>query len=82
MVAMLKDIEDAVAAWLRWKSDDRMNEVVRISTGYVHGIISKVYNPLPNLIDRDDLIQAGMMGLLSALNRYSPSSGSHPPSWA
>lgn len=39
----------------------------------VHSVVERIAVHLPQTVDRDDLFQAGVIGLIDALNRFDPS---------
>lgn len=41
----------------------------------VHNIVDRIYSSLPQTVDRSDLFQAGVIGLMSALERFDESLG-------
>ena len=71
-----KELEALVLAWVEDKTTENMEAAVLSATGYVRGISTQIPNPVPHLLDRDDLIQCGLMGFLSALKKYDPAKGS------
>ena len=50
-------------------------ELVRRHAGLVKLIASRIGGHLPDHVDREDLISAGILGLLKAIDRYDPSRG-------
>ncbi len=50
-------------------------ELVRRHAGLVKLIASRIGGHLPEHVDREDLISAGILGLLKAIDRYDPSRG-------
>ena len=50
-------------------------ELVRRHAGLVKLIASRIGGHLPDHVDREDLISAGILGLLKAIDRYDPARG-------
>jgi len=76
------DIEAAVIVWINVKTPDNFENVLSVATPYVTSVVSSIPNPIPNLVDIDDLVQAGLMGLMTSLNTYSPNMGTTFCTWA
>lgn len=65
-------LEELVKAWHINKTSENLEKVVSEATGYVRGISSRVINPATNVLDRDDLIQCGLIALVSCVRRWRP----------
>lgn len=50
--------------------------------GYIRACVAQIANPVPHILSLDDLIQHGIVGLVSALDRYDPSNEVSFRSWA
>ena len=50
--------------------------------GYIRACVAQISNPVPQILSLDDLIQHGIVGLVSALDRYDPSNDVSFRSWA
>ena len=59
-----------------------MEALVEASYGYVCGIVSSVEIINPNLLDLEDLRQAGVIGLMSAAKSYKPDQDTTFKTWA
>ena len=51
----------------------RRDELVTQNIGLVRHVLEKTTRHLPRYVDREDLYEAGMVGLLEAADRYDPS---------
>ena len=54
------------------KEPSALAEIVELNLDYVKGIVAQVTNTVPWLVDFDDLVSYGVMGLMSAINLYRP----------
>lgn len=75
-------VEAQVRAYLASHSEEDLAEVLSACEDLVRGTIRRVPNPVPEVLDFDDLIQYGWMGLLGALRRYDPDRGVPFRPWA
>jgi len=76
------DLEEAVSVWYNNKSAGNMEKVFIVGEGFVKGVLSKINNPVSNVLTYDDLMQSGRIGLLLALKLYNPDSGASFRTWA
>lgn len=53
----------------------RRETLIREHVGLVKYEVDRVASGLPDYVDRDDLLSAGLLGLIRAVDRYDPSRG-------
>jgi RNA polymerase sigma factor FliA len=57
------------------RDPERLDELVRRNTPLVEHIVSRVIARFPRGVDRDELVQVAMVGLVEAARRYDPDRG-------
>jgi RNA polymerase sigma factor FliA len=59
-----------------WCSTPALREqVIRDSVSIVRYVVGRITMHLPNNVDRDDLLSAGVLGLIKAVDRFDPGRG-------
>ena len=61
---------------------DLKSELLEQHAPLVHTVVKVLYKRLPKHIEYEDLVAAGMVGLLQAIERYSPAKGAKFKSFA
>jgi len=65
-----------VLAYIKRSTSANRTRVIEAHIGYVRSIArKKIENPIPHLVDEEDLIAVGVIGLLQALEKYDKDSG-------
>jgi RNA polymerase sigma factor for flagellar operon FliA len=59
----------------RIRPKNRIERLVREHLGLVHEVVNRVAAGFPRHVERDELIDAGRLGLVEAARRYDPSTG-------
>ncbi len=54
------------------KSESLKNQLMVKYLGLVHYVVNKLFKTMPSNIDRDDLVNIGVIGLSEALDRFNP----------
>ena len=54
------------------KTATQRDELMIKYLGRVHYVVYKLFKSMPNNVDREDLVNIGVIGLSEALNRYNP----------
>lgn len=70
--------EERELLWERYRlhpSDARRNRLVESYADLVRGVVRRFAARLPRTVDRDDLLVAGHVGLLSAVEAFDPTRG-------
>jgi RNA polymerase sigma factor (sigma-70 family) len=63
-------------------SENNKEAVIVAYLPYVRAIVRDIQNPVPHLVDYEDLVAYGIMGLITSLPRYDPSRGTAFTTWA
>ena len=74
---MLSPMQPAPGTWERyWAGDpDARSELIEAYWGLVQYVGSKVAEDLPSMIERDDLISYGVLGLIDAIGKFDSERG-------
>lgn len=56
----------------RNKTQDLRNQLMVKYLGLVHYVVNKLFKTMPSNVDREDLVNIGVIGLSEALDRYNP----------
>jgi RNA polymerase sigma factor for flagellar operon FliA len=54
------------------KDPELRNRLMQKYLGVVHYVVSKLFKAIPSYVERDDLVNIGVIGLGEALDRYNP----------
>ncbi len=54
------------------KDPELRNRLMQKYLGVVHYVVSKLFKSIPSYVERDDLVNIGVIGLGEALDRYNP----------
>ena len=69
---MKKNIEPLWENYFSSKEPQLRNQLMEKYLGVVHYVVSKLFKTIPTHVDRDDLVNIGVIGLGEALDRYNP----------
>lgn len=69
---MKKCIEPLWQNYYSNKDPELRNRLMQKYLGVVHYVVSKLFKSIPNHVERDDLVNIGVIGLGEALDRYNP----------
>ena len=69
---MKKQIEPLWQRYYTNKDQEVRNSLMERYLGVVHYVVNKLFKSIPNHVERDDLVNIGVIGLGEALDRYNP----------
>jgi RNA polymerase sigma factor for flagellar operon FliA len=69
---MKKQIEPLWQRYFKHKDPELRNRLMHKYLGVVHYVVSKLFKSIPSYVERDDLVNIGVIGLGEALDRYNP----------
>jgi RNA polymerase sigma factor FliA len=69
---MKKNIEPLWQDYFETKDPELRNRLMHKYLGVVHYVVSKLFKSIPSHVERDDLVNIGVIGLGEALDRYNP----------
>ncbi|MEJ2634049.1 MAG: FliA/WhiG family RNA polymerase sigma factor [Calditrichia bacterium] len=69
---MKKQIEPLWESYFQSKDPELRNRLMEKYLGVVHYVVNKLFKSVPGHVERDDLVNIGVIGLGEALNRYNP----------
>lgn len=69
---MRKQIEPLWRRYFQSKDPELRNRLMEKYLGVVHYVVSKLFKAIPSYVERDDLVNIGVIGLGEALDRYNP----------
>jgi len=69
---MKKEVEPLWQNYYSNKDPELKNRLMRKYLGVVHYVVSKLFKSIPHYVERDDLVNIGVIGLGEALDRYNP----------
>lgn len=64
--------------YIRTRSDADRNALVMRYYKVAEGVVTKVMKKAPPHVDPDDVLQAGMLGMMDAIQRFDPARGIEP----
>ncbi len=67
-----KNIEPLWQTYFKNKNPEVRNRLMQKYLGVVHYVVSKLFKAIPTYVERDDLVNIGVIGLGEALDRYNP----------
>lgn len=83
--AIVEPLTDGAAVWREYKRthDDALREHLLLRyTPLVKYVVGRLAIHMPAVLDREDLINSGIVGLIEALDRYDPERGTQFESYA
>jgi RNA polymerase sigma factor for flagellar operon FliA len=69
---MKKNVEPLWEKYFSSKDPELRNRLMQKYLGVVHYVVSKLFKAIPSYVERDDLVNIGVIGLGEALERYNP----------
>ncbi len=69
---MRRQIEPLWRRYFQSKDPELRNRLMEKYLGVVHYVVSKLFKAIPSYVERDDLVNIGVIGLGEALDRYNP----------
>ncbi len=69
---MSKNVEPLWQTYFKDKNPELRNRLMQKYLGVVHYVVSKLFKSIPTYVERDDLVNIGVIGLGEALDRYNP----------
>lgn len=69
---MKKQIEPLWQGYFKKKDPELRNRLMQKYLGVVHYVVSKLFKSIPSYVERDDLVNIGVIGLGEALDRFNP----------
>jgi RNA polymerase sigma factor for flagellar operon FliA len=69
---MKRAIEPLWQRYFKKKDPELRNRLMQKYLGVVHYVVSKLFKSIPSYVERDDLVNIGVIGLGEALDRYNP----------
>jgi len=69
---MKRQIEPLWQRYFKKKDPELRNRLMQKYLGVVHYVVSKLFKSIPSYVERDDLVNIGVIGLGEALDRYNP----------
>jgi len=72
---MKAQVDATWEAYYNGKAPDLRQELMVKYLGLVHYVVNKLFKTMPSNIDREDLVNIGVIGLSEALDRYDPHYG-------
>ncbi len=69
------EIEDLALVWHKKRSPGALSDLTEAVLDYITCIVGEIPNPIPTLLDRDDLLSAGAEGFLAAAVTFDPKKG-------
>lgn len=69
---MSKNVEPLWRTYFKDKNPELRNRLMQKYLGVVHYVVSKLFKSIPTYVERDDLVNIGVIGLGEALDRYNP----------
>jgi RNA polymerase sigma factor for flagellar operon FliA len=69
---MKKNVEPLWEKYFSSKDPELRNRLMQKYLGVVHYVVSKLFKAIPSYVERDDLVNIGVIGLGEALDRYNP----------
>ncbi|WP_138206370.1 sigma-70 family RNA polymerase sigma factor [Haloimpatiens lingqiaonensis] len=62
--------EELVCIYQEWNSKEALNQLIKQNMGIIYKLANRFYIEGTNSIDKDDLIQEGVIGLMKAAKEY------------
>ncbi len=72
---MKAPVDAAWQAYYKEKKPALRDELMVKYLGLVHYVVNKLFKTMPSNVDREDLVNIGVIGLSEALDRYDPNYG-------
>jgi len=69
---MKRAIEPLWQRYFKKKDPELRNRLMQKYLGVVHYVVTKLFKSIPSYVERDDLVNIGVIGLGEALDRYNP----------
>ncbi len=69
---MKKQVDPLWQKYFNSKDPEFRNRLMQKYLGVVHYVVSKLFKSIPPHVERDDLVNIGVIGLGEALDRYNP----------
>jgi len=69
---MKRQIEPLWQRYFKKKDPELRNRLMQKYLGVVHYVVTKLFKSIPSYVERDDLVNIGVIGLGEALDRYNP----------
>jgi RNA polymerase sigma factor for flagellar operon FliA len=68
-------IEEVLETYVRTKDKNLLSRLIQYYRTLVKNTAERMYSKMPHDVDMDDLISAGMFGLMDALDSFNPDRG-------
>lgn len=69
---MKNQVDELWQNYFTQKDPDLRNRLMQKYLGVVHYVVNKLFKSIPGHVERDDLVNIGVIGLGEALDRYNP----------